>query len=265
MDGFELKLLLRALVEPPAGPLVLVAIGLALLLARRRSRTGLALACVGTVLLWALSSWAVVSSLAPGIEAGLAPLDDAAWRAAASGPKPPKAIVVLGGGLTTDGPFEPRRERLRARTVIRVLEGARVARMTGLPVLVSGGTAPWLSSSEAALMRRSMDEDFGLAVRWAEDRSRDTDENARLSAALLRADGIDSVVLVTHAAHMRRSRLAFENAGLTVLPAPLDWISGPPGELRLGDLLPSASAMEASWLLVHEWLGLAWYRLRGHA
>ena len=38
-------------------------------------------------------------------------------------------------------------------------------------------------------MRDSLTQDFQVPVRWVEDRSRDTWQNARDSAAILRANG----------------------------------------------------------------------------
>ncbi len=58
-----------------------------------------------------------------------------------------------------------------------------------------------------------------------EDRRLTTGENARLTAALLRPQGVDTVILVTSALHMRRARAEFELAGLKVIPAPTDFES----------------------------------------
>src|SRR5256885_5533642 len=55
----------------------------------------------------------------------------------------------------------------------RIAYGAFLAHRTALPVLVSG-TAP-----EALAMRVSLARDFGIQVRWVEERSRDTFQNAR--------------------------------------------------------------------------------------
>jgi uncharacterized SAM-binding protein YcdF (DUF218 family) len=75
---------------------------------------------------------------------------------------------------------------------------------------------------------------------------------------MLREAGIRKVILVTHAYHMRRARAAFQAAGLDVVAAPHGFRSG--GEIGLLDFIPSSSAMESSWLALHESLGMLWYR-----
>jgi uncharacterized SAM-binding protein YcdF (DUF218 family) len=262
LDTFELKSLVRALLLPPAGPLLLAFAGVLLL--RRRPAAGRLVVIVGLALAWLLSTYWVGAALTRWVEAGQRPLDVQRWEAARDGSAPPRAIVVLGGGAVGDGAFGSKRERLQARSLERVIAGARLARATGLPVLVAGGRPDWLERSEAALMRQVMEEDLGVPVRWAEEHSRDTAENASFSAAMLRAEGIDSVVLVTQAYHMPRARRAFEAAGLTVLPAPHGWNGGHLDVPALRDLVPSAGAVDMGWLALHELLGGLWYRLRGY-
>ena len=53
-------------------------------------------------------------------------------------------------------------------------------------------------------------------------------------------------------------RAAFQAAGLDVVAAPHGFRSG--GEIGLLDFIPSSSAMESSWLALHESLGMLWYR-----
>ena len=65
-------------------------------------------------------------------------------------------------------------------------------------------------------MAQSLTDDFRTPPRWVEAKSADTWENARFSADILRAEGITSVYVVTHAWHMRRAVLAFQGTGLTV-------------------------------------------------
>lgn len=51
----------------------------------------------------------------------------------------------------------------------------------------------------------------------------DTADNARLSAAMLKAEDIERIVLVTHAFHMPRARQLFAAEGLSVAAAPTDF------------------------------------------
>jgi uncharacterized SAM-binding protein YcdF (DUF218 family) len=111
-------------------------------------------------------------------------------------------------------------------------------------------------------MQRILVNEFGVPVRWVEDRSIDTHENATLSAEMLKRDGVSSVLLVTHAWHMRRAMLAFQSAGLAPVAAPTRFIrpSKPIGR----DFVPDASALRASYYALHEWGGLLWYYVSGY-
>jgi uncharacterized SAM-binding protein YcdF (DUF218 family) len=260
LDPFDLKVLVRTLVLPPAGPLLLAVAGL--VLAQRRPRLGRRLVIAGVAITWILSMPVVGDGLARWVEAGERPLEQAAWEASRSGARPPGAVVVLGAGVVSESAAGQGAERLDARALQRTLAAARVARATGLPVLTSGGRPSSQRQSEAELMRRVLEDDLGVRVRWVEDRSRDTAENAGRSADLLRAEAIDSVVLVTHAFHMGRARRAFESAGLAVLAAPHDWYGGP-SRTGLRAWLPAADALATSWFSLHELVGRAWYVLRG--
>ena len=123
------------------------------------------------------------------------------------------AVSEFGGETATD------------RSLIRLRHGARLARETQLPVLISGGRPLRAENSEAAVMAGILKNEFGIAVRWREEQSQDTAGNARYSAEILRQAGITRVVLVTQAFHMPRARLLFEAAGVQVVPAPRKMLS----------------------------------------
>jgi len=176
--AFTLKAIFKALVLPPTGPMLVALFGVLLL--RRAPRIGRALVWTGALTLVLLCLPVVAGILARPFD--MKPLDLADAKRA-------QAIVVLGGGTRRAAP-EYGGDTLGRRTLERVRYGARVARETGLPVLVTGGVLPDVQSSEAALMREALEREYGVPVRWAEDRSRNTRENARLSAPLLRADGV---------------------------------------------------------------------------
>ncbi len=181
------------------------------------------------------------------------------------------AIVVLSAGLYFSAPeyWHPGApshgvDVPGSLTLERLQYAARLARATGLPVLVSGGAAGRTENRFVAdAMKQSLERDFGVPVRWVERRSVDTFSNARNSAALLRADGIGRAYLVTHAWHMPRALIAFGATGLDVVPAPTRFVSR--AEPRWRDFLPSARAFLYSYYALHEWAGIAWYRLRGGA
>jgi uncharacterized SAM-binding protein YcdF (DUF218 family) len=259
LDTTALMSFVPLLLLPPVLPLLLASVGL--LLVWRRWRGGLAIAVLGVALAWFFSMPVVAQGLLHLLERDLTPLTPERWAAARNTTRPPKAVVVLGGGVAHDLREYPHPERVHPRTLERVVNGARVTRMTGLPVLLSGGVPPDRNVSEAELMRRVLEGDLGVRARWLEQRSRDTAGNAVQSAAILKAADIDSIVLVTQAYHMPRAKAAFEAAGLSVLAAPHHFLGGPAGT-AFRDWLPGTQAAADGRLALHEWAGLWWYRLR---
>lgn len=167
------------------------------------------------------------------------------------------AIVVLGGGREmadpawgADQPSHIALERLRY--------AARLAKASGLPILASGGLHFGLPPSEAHIAAEALRQDFGTPTRWLEERSRTTWENALFSAQILKANGVDRVVLVTSAWHMARSRWCFEQNGLQVIAAPVGFI-GVPSARPLGGWLPESKAAWQSGQLLNEVVGLLAY------
>jgi uncharacterized SAM-binding protein YcdF (DUF218 family) len=112
----------------------------------------------------------------------------------------------------------------------------------------------------AILMARSLSDDFGVATRWVEPASATTWENAAFSAAILRPAGIGSVIVVTHAWHMRRALIAFRAAGLVAVPAPL--LAEHALHVGIGSFVPRIGAWQRSYYALHEWIGGAWYAFR---
>lgn len=250
MDAFLVKKVLTALVLPPTGPLIVAIIGLLLL--RPRPRLGRALAWTGVGALLLLSLPVVSHSLLRFVDRTPA-LDLAAAREA-------QAIVVLGGGIRRHAP-EYGGETLGRLTLERVRYGARVARATGLPVLASGGVV-YGGSAESVLMKRALEQEFGVPVRWTEENSRDTRSNATESAAVLKSAGIDRVILVAHSFDMPRARAEFESSGLRVTPAPTVLAAKRFQFDSAVELLPSMSALQASYYALYELLAEWVRRLR---
>ncbi|HKA44482.1 MAG TPA: YdcF family protein [Burkholderiales bacterium] len=241
MELFPLRHLLATVVLPPNGPFILAFAGLLLL--NRRPRLGRALAWFGLALLLALATPAVSQALLRHFDQGPA-LDIAKARDA-------QAVVILGGGIRGYAP-EYGGPTVGRLTLDRVRYGARVARKTGVPVLVSGGIKND-SITEAQVMQQVLLEEFGVTAAWTEQRSRNTRENARLSAEILLPQGIRRVALVAHEVDMSRARAEFEAAGFEVIPAPTMMVSH--GFSGSGDLVPDARSLLSSYYALYEILG----------
>lgn len=249
----------RDLILPPANLFLLILAGLVVW--RRWPRAGRVLAGAGVVLLFLLSSTAGARFLVAPLEAMTAPLEAPAQAGA-------QAIVVLASGRVKRAPEFGHRDIPDYVALGRLRYAAHLQRRTGLPLLVSGGNgasgvdpAPEdRAYSKADAMATALREDFGVPVKWIEPRSRDTGENAAYSAAMLRADGVERILLVTDAMHMPRSCAAFERAGLDVVSAPTMFFSRQ--SQGLGAWMPSPEGLRRSRYALYELIGMAWYRLR---
>ena len=80
------------------------------------------------------------------------------------------------------------------------------------------------AAPEARVAAKIAAEEFNRPIKWVEDDSRDTRENASRTMALLKPAGIDHIVLVTHGYHMARALRAFVEAagpGVQIEAAPM--------------------------------------------
>lgn len=178
-----------------------------------------------------------------------------------------EAIVVLGGAM-----WPPDELRLRAElgqdTLYRCLHAARLYRQ-GKPclVVVSGGIVepdtpgPTLAELMHDFLREQGVAEADLLV---EDKSRSTYENAVGTRTLLRQRGIDKILLVTDATHLRRAQRCFRAQGFEVTPSGCRY-RATSFEWSPFEFLPSPHAARHVQQVAHEWLGMAWYRLTGKA
>jgi uncharacterized SAM-binding protein YcdF (DUF218 family) len=172
---------------------------------------------------------------------------------------PPGAIIVLSADMRrSDNPGE--NETAGPLTLERLAEAARAQRRLQLPVLVSGGPLGRSQLPLARVMSRELEEEFHVPVRWREDRSRNTFENACFSAAILRRAGIGSALVVAHPWDMARALWSFRAVGYPAIPLPTRERGVSP--LSVTAFLPQVPALQDSYYALHELIGLAWYRLR---
>jgi uncharacterized SAM-binding protein YcdF (DUF218 family) len=237
----------------PPGILVLLLL-LGVLLGRRG--VGRLLVLLSALALYLLSVPQTNAWLAAGLETN--PSNDAdAIRAADA-----QAILVFLAGRTWRAPELDGDDGLSALSLQRLHHAVYLQRRTGLPLAVSGGaTRAGRDEGLAVLANRALEDVYGVRPLIIEATSRNTRENALESAQLLARADIQRVALVTSAWHMPRARYSAEQAGLTVIPAGTGFESSSgSGPVELADWTPSANALATSRNLLHEYLGLLWYR-----
>lgn len=248
MELGELKPILATLVLPPLGPLLLAALGW--VLAWRHRRTGLALVAAGVLSLAVLSSHTVALWLAQALLPRVAPISPQALASA-------EAVVVLGGGVVPVSP-EYGQPQLGPASLARLRYGAWLAKRGAKPLAFAGGVG-WVSPAgespaEGDLAQRIAAEEYGVTMKWVDNRSRDTAENAAEIARLLAPVGLRRVAVVTDSWHMPRAIQAFERAGLQPVAAPMGFPVA--GQRPLLEALPSLGGLGLSHAVLREALAL---------
>ncbi len=207
------KPVIGALLLPPVPFLVLVLFGARLLLPRRG--LGWLVIVFAVVMLWLSACSGAARGLSQLILPSPAALgfDRIRELRVEALAKKPLAIVILGAGTE---PFAPEYgvSSLTSLSLERLRYGIWLAAQTGAPMAFSGGTG-WAqadSTAESRVAGKIAAEEFGRPIRWIEDDSRDTRENAARTMALLKPAGISHVVLVTNGWHMARAMRAFVEA-----------------------------------------------------
>src|ERR1044071_9393399 len=254
---FLLRKLLGPLLFPFPFISILLITGLALVWLNRKEKIGKLLVSAAAVILLSLSMGLSRWILLP-LERQYGPLTN---PVTVSPPEAPiKWIVVLGGG----GVYNPRvssTSQLSGPTMTRLVEGIRLHRqLPGSKLIVSEGT-PVQSVTVAELMAR-VAMDLGVAEDRVvlEKESPDTESQAQAIPPIV---GQDSFILVTSASHMPRAMALFRKAGTNPIAAPTEFRAVGSAIWSPSALYPSASEVRGVELGMHEYMGLAWAKLRG--
>lgn len=212
----------------------------------RRARVARVVAWCAWGSTWVMSTPAVAGWLVYWAESRGPALD-----VALAGRDPERsALVVLAAGMRSHDPSVLPRERLDAPTTQRVLTAARLWKEHRFGLVVLSGSPP-----PQTVCMEDLITTLGVPAERVvrEPRSDNTRENAAFTADILRARGIETVVMVTSATHLRRAVEAFERAGVHVIPAAAD-VAGP-NRIGLDSLLPSSWSMSRTHVVLHEVLG----------
>ena len=250
---FVASKLLGFLLEPLFWVLALLVASV--LLARRRPRAGRALSALALLAL-VLGSWT------SGPEALLRSLEARYPSPVGLDLQHYQGIVVLGGALSSPELWQAHRQVGLNKQAERMTEAvALMRRHPHLRLLFTGGNAK-ISGEGASEAERAKVLFDALGVDPSrvsyESASRNTYENALLTASMPGVDKTQSWILLTSAFHLPRAMGVFEHAGWNVTAWPVDYRTTAHDSwfdfsLHYGP---------ATWqLALHEWLGYAAYRL----
>lgn len=252
------------LILTKALPLAVYPVGLTILLTLLGVLVGLRWRWSGRVIVVAAMLWLWVAAM-PATSNWLIGTLEERYPTAPADTYQEADVVVLLGGLAWTAPA-PGNPIDFTDAVDRALFAADIYQAGVAPViLISGGNLPWADAalSEAELIADLL-IDLGVPEEGIvlESESLNTRENAVNSAAILKARGWETALLVTSAWHMPRAVDAFAVVGVEVVPAPADARRRP----LLGnvlDWLPDSLALATTTIAIKEWVGRIVYALRG--
>jgi uncharacterized SAM-binding protein YcdF (DUF218 family) len=252
----ELKPYLTAVVMPPASLLILVVLGCLLIKSNAKLARRIILSSVAV--LWLLST----NVFSVWLHNQVVP-EYSTVTAALLKEESVQAVVVLGAGVVTGLPGDD--QQMSRNSLERLRLGAQLARQSGLPLVFSGGSgwgAKDTSVSEAEVAEAVLLNAFDMRLNFKESSSRDTQENAANSWALLHMQGITKIALVTHTTHMPRASIEFKWLGFEVVEAAVGQLTL--RKITFMDLLPAASNLELSQVVLRELLAKLIQKLKHH-
>ncbi|MBW1698681.1 MAG: envelope biogenesis factor ElyC [Deltaproteobacteria bacterium] len=255
---FLLKKIAAPLFLPVSLCLELLLAGLVLLWFTRRQKAGKILVLMGVILLAALSYSPLPETLLRPLEYRYPPV--LKIDSAQNIKQDIKWVVVLGGGHTSN-PKLPSTSQLSYASIARLVEGIRLYRkLPGSRLILSGGNPFGPVSNARVLADVAMAVGVDRQNLVLEPASKDTKDEAMLIQKIV---GDDRFFLVTSASHMPRSMALFKKRGMHPLPAPAGHLVKDSKKRHPGRFFPWTANLAKAERAFHEYLGLAWAKLRG--
>ena len=247
-----------SLLLPPGLVFLFLAVGLVVCRFLNKKWT-ISIVSSAIVLAWITATPALAKVLMAWHVSDLTPLTRA-QLAGTSFQKDTAAIAVLGLGEVSKG-REYGQYSLRSESYERLRYAIYLSRAMPLALLYSGGQlsaeargADPLQFSEAAVASRTARTDFNAALKWTDAKSITVRESAKQVSAILQPENIRTVYLVAHAWKLPRAIQAYEAAGLTVIPAPVDFPDKT--DFVISDFFPTSEGTRWVRNVVRERLGM---------
>lgn len=254
MDSETLRTICSILL-PPSGFILLLAMGLFFWLVRLRKTAAFSI-FLATLLMYFASTPFVAHKLLDPLQYQYGVLEDV--------PEDTQAIVVLSGGRIPIAREYGNIDIVSAPTLERLRYASRLAKVHQLPIVVVGGSVNDERQSEAALMKKALETDFGVQTLLLEEKSKTTFENAMFAKKVLKDKFLSKFLLVTHAYHMPRAMWCFEDVGLSPIAAPTVFYKRNSSVSEIYQYIPNAGALKQSRNALHEYIGMFWYKYIGY-
>ncbi|OYV37132.1 MAG: hypothetical protein B7Z83_05230 [Thiomonas sp. 20-64-5] len=248
-----MKLTLELLLSPVG----LTACGLTLLtiaVSWRPQRLALRLLTYVCTLIFITASMPLTANIALGT------LEQKATQEKICPPPPPASLlVVLAGGINGNPMSDTDASALKAASLRRLLSAVALAQQVpDSTLLISGG---WGRSVREADLMGALAKQLGFPASRIEldTKSRTTFQTAENIRARVSQVPSGRRYLVTSADHMPRAMMAFKHENVSICAWPVDYEALALQPLDM--LTPQISALEKSTRVVHELMGMLYYRL----
>jgi len=246
---FYLKKIIGAWVKPLPLSVIFMLLG-GLLIWRQRRRMGQGCLALGVLMLVLFSNGWVAQQL-------VAPLER--QYPAYAGQKVDYILVL--GGFHRSAPGIPESSLLERDTLHRLVEGVRLARLNSEAKLILSGYAfdDEISNAEAyrqVALFLGVDPKRLILM----EEAKDTGEELSTVVGIV---GSSSMALVTSAYHMPRAMALAAHEQLQAVAAPTWHQYKPDNDSGWPGLLPIPSALDVSQRVVHEYIGMLWYKIQG--
>ena len=145
----------------------------------------------------------------------------------------------------------------------RIFAGIDLFKENKAPSLIlTGGRLPWSVGKPEGEYLRDVAIKYGIPKNHIllTENVENTDQEAKAVKKILSTDD-PKVILVTSAFHMPRAIKVFEAAGITVVPFPVDFLSGAEKSTFM-HFIPSAGAFNNTSFFVREMIGRTYYNLK---
>jgi len=177
------------------------------------------------------------------------------------------AGIVLGGMLSYDMDYDRIQFQRGADRLFQAVELYKTGVIKKILFTGGSGSIEFAEIKEGAFVKRYL-RTIGIPEEdiWIENESRNTRENALNASEFIKQQGSvnGKFLLITSGTHMRRAMDCFNKVGIQVSPYSVDRIAGAERRFTLDHLFIPNTNILMSWdAIIHEWVGMIIYKIRG--